>query len=206
MKVLILGTPRSGTTRLARYFQSGLNYTIHLEPWNEYIRTSETRYSFPFALESNCAVKSIIHQLPDEYSDISFTEFYKELLKEYELVIFLSRKDREAVLKSYTFQRELMIEDEKLGRPNSWHRPYNLKDNYSLPIEKYRQEVDSYFEIFDKVKQDLNLEVTWYEDLYSGNKNKVSNIIKKWGKEHSFDNIIKYVHPSKRYKRQTSLI
>ena len=206
MKVLIIGIPRSGTTNLARYFNIALNYQAHIEPWNIDLRKPQgTLYPYPFELEKNCVVKTIVHQLPESIHT-DYKEFYREAIKEYDLVILLSRKDREAVLMSFTYHKERMFEDVRAKRSYSWHLPYHIEDESLVPIEKRRSEAENFFRIFDEVKDDLNIKVTWYEDLYSGNESKVKEIIKDWGEEHTYEKIIEFVHPSKRYKRKKSTL
>lgn len=205
-KTLIIATPRSGSTVLAQYFFKVHKCVRHLEPWNPKLNQG---YEFPFILENNCVVKTIVDQVPFNFKSNDPVEFYHELIKMFDLVIFLCRKDKEAVIRSVAYQLKLEEKDLELGKERNWHRPYYLEDltdlNVELPTNRWhksftvRQLIDNIYNIFDNVSNSLGAKVTWYEDLYSGDKAKVDHIIKDWGPSHTYNKIIKHIHPSNRY-------
>jgi len=101
-RTLIVGTPRSGTSSLLRAFGASNGFKRYGEPWNHWL--SEKVLPFPYEFEKNCNVKTLIHTLPKEFINKPLTEFYDNLLPEFDNVILLGRRNFKEQLESYTYQ------------------------------------------------------------------------------------------------------
>ena len=166
MKILIIAIGRSGSTALTTLFGRILDYTTYYEPFNFKSAASKI---FPNTLPSNCVVKTISDQKPKDVVDI--LDFYTKYVNEYDRVILLSRKDKQLVYESilhrvtYFFNRD-------------WHTPYIYQE---LPENKeIREYVKNQSNLIESLSDILNIPITWYEDIYSGNIDFVKREITKW--------------------------
>ena len=188
MKILIIATPRSGSTRLTNTLASMLNYIAYQEPYNFY-HPSLASKTFPKQLPDNVITKTIFSQLPHGSSD-SF-EFYKKEISRYDKVIILSRKDIQAAYESFNHN----ITNNPKG---NWHSTYIYEDlNFDTNLFKnYLNWVNDIIEF----SLNLNIDITWYEDLYFGDQKNVKEIIDKWSIGVNSDTLIESLKNSKKYR------
>ena len=98
MKILIVGTPRSGTTSLLNVLSNACKLNKVFEPFNYDIPNN---YKFPFDLE-NSIVKLCPFQTPKEYGTHSdFFKFVKEYYLGFDKTILITRKDKDEHLISW---------------------------------------------------------------------------------------------------------
>jgi len=199
MKILIVGTPRSGTTSLIRGLGKTKNYRRYGEPWNKHIKE---RYPYPYSFHSNCIVKTLIEDLPAKFDDLknlTFNEkllkFYSEVKLDFDRIILLGRKDLNELIRSYTYFRE----KELLHKVN-WHDSYTLLDSVKLPVKKYEEEIyrmDNRLKILSEI---LNIKIDWYEDLYSGDINNVKRFLTKHDIDLDIEKFYEYLNPKNRQR------
>lgn len=191
MKILIIGAPRCGTTTLTKSLSEILNLESIIEPWNGMYNTNmENLYTHTFG--NDIVLKTIAEHVPQDVND--FDGFIKKFIKEFDKVIILSRRDREACLESFAYQ---WVYD---GRdPYFWHEHY-VFDN-RLEIDPFRDDVNHYLNKIEEISNYLDIPITWYEDLYSGDEKIVESIIKSWDLNIETTDLLKYVSPLKRYRR-----
>ena len=193
MKILIIAIGRSGSTALTTLFGRILDYTTYYEPFNFKSAASQI---FPNTLPSNCVVKTISDQKPKDVVDI--LDFYTKYVNEYDRVILLSRKDKQLVYESilhrvtYFFNRD-------------WHTPYIYQE---LPENKeIREYVKNESNLIESLSDILNIPITWYEDIYSGNIDLVKREITKWNIDSiNYENTLEYLNPKNKYRKTPSLI
>ena len=193
MKILIIAICRSGSTALTTLFGRILDYTTYYEPFNF---KSAAYQIFPNTLPSNCVVKTISDQKPKDVVDI--LDFYTKYVNEYDRVILLSRKDKQLVYESilhrvtYFFNRD-------------WHTPYIYQE---LPENKeIREYVKNQSNLIESLSDILNIPITWYEDIYSGNIDLVKREITKWNIDSiNYENTLEYLNPKNKYRKTPSLI
>ena len=193
MKILIIAICRSGSTALTTLFGRIFDYTTYYEPFNF---KSAAYQIFPNTLPSNCVVKTISDQKPKDVVDI--LDFYTKYVNEYDRVILLSRKDKQLVYESilhrvtYFFNRD-------------WHTPYIYQE---LPENKeIREYVKNQSNLIESLSDILNIPITWYEDIYSGNIDLVKREITKWNIDSiNYENTLEYLNPKNKYRKTPSLI
>lgn len=191
MKILIIGAPRCGTTTLTKALSELLNLKAYIEPWNcMYGTNMDNLYTVHFG--DDIVLKITIEQIPLDIED--YDNFIKEYYKLFDKVILLGRKDLQTCSESFVFQRTY---DEEV--PQFWHENY-VYDEELDTTEIYEQYEHWMYKLIE-VSHFLNLPVTWYEDLYSGNENTIQDCIKSWGIDIKTSDLLNYVHPSKRYRR-----
>lgn len=189
MKILIIGTPRSGTTSLIRAIGKSLNLTRIGEPFNyghPFIETSESI----FDIEDNTIVKTLYDHTPKLEEDNPFN-FLIKFSKEFDLVILLSRKDKTKILESIAHQY-------KHNKNGDWHQPYIYDD--TLNTDEYVEHIDFVVSGIKKLSTELNIPITWYEDLYSGDLNKIEKFLRDNKLPIETEEFFKFVDPKLRYR------
>tara|TARA_B110000977_G_C10925121_1_gene434740 strand:+ start:64 stop:672 length:609 start_codon:yes stop_codon:yes gene_type:complete len=197
MKILIIGTPRSGTSALVRAFSNSIGCKSYGEPWNRSLR--ENQLPFPYQFENKCVVKTLVHDIPEEFKDKPILDFYSALSSSFDKIILLGRKNIDDLTVSFAYQME---EDEKKKRTrNSWHTPYTV-DIKNLDIPRWKPEVKKWCTLLQDISIHLNTNITWYEDLYSGNTQYVDKFIKNLEVDLNKKTFYKWVNPDKKLRRQ----
>ena len=195
MKILIIAIGRSGSTALTTLFGRILDYSTYYEPFN-YSQPSAASQIFPNTLPGNCVVKTISDQKPKGVIDI--LDFYTKYVNEYDRVILLSRKDKQLVYESKLHRVTYFFN-------GNWHTPYIYQE---LPENsEVRNQVKIQNDLVESLSNVLNIPITWYEDLYSGNQQIVEREIKKWNIDSiHYENTLEYLNPKNKYRKTPSLI
>jgi len=199
MKILIIGTPRSGTTSLIKGLGKTKNYQRYGEPWNKYIGD---RYPYPFNFNSKCVVKTLIENIPAEFENLkglTFDEklfkFYNKVKLDFDRIILLGRKNLNEQIRSYTYFRE-----KELVTKVNWHDNYILPDSVELPTEKFKKEIYRMDDRLKKLSEILNIDIDWYEELYSGDLDNVKIFLTKHNLDLDLDKFYEYLNPKNRQR------
>lgn len=184
-RVIIVAMYRTGSTALVK----GLNNVFkirHLpEPWN-YNLHPESKFADAKNVIGHGLVKTLIWQLPPGESDM--IRFYSDFVKHYDNVIILGRKNRKELAESW----------HRAALTGNWYWSYYLEENHSLEIDlpKHNYCCDKLEELSEK----LQIPITWYEDLYSGNLDLIQKCIDQWGLNITAEQLFKYVDPKLKYR------
>jgi hypothetical protein len=200
MKILIVAIPRSGSTQLLKSIGTCLNLTKMGEPFNEGIWENINYNHIP---ENNVIVKSLIfhpsnHVLKSLLFD-NVIEFYKNYSKLFDKIILLSRKNTNEAAESYSYQ----INNSK---KKQWHKKYTYKETlkygeeiYDLNFwKKWMGRSKNNLEILSK---ELNIEIDWYEDIYSGDKKKITKFLNKHKLDLDISEFNEWVNPKHRLRQ-----
>lgn len=203
-KVLIIGTGRSGTSTLLRTLSTLLRLKKCGEPWNRVIQGGKD-IPEKDVISNYGIVKTLIGHMPLSYDAGKNREknreeywnncvnFYRTFVLNYDKVILLSRKQRKDIALSVAHQS---LRPKKY---QEWHKPY-----FALPESKLTLNMGHINRICDsieKLSKLINVPITWYEDLYSGDHNKILESIEKWNIDISVEEIYKFVDPKNRYRK-----
>ena len=205
MKILIVGTSRSGTTSLIQGISSQ-NFKSISEPFNDRFRDGQLDVSKYLNYENLC-IKSLVFQKPNDYKDT--ISFYKEFCKKFDKTILLDRN---------SFQ-EHWISNINLHYKNKLKENLNLttwpshdvwyKDEITSEIEN---EVinEGWFEFFKNEKklikilsEELNIKITLYENLYGNDRSISMDIINNWNINVDSKKLNEYLNPKYKYMRDT---
>ena len=190
MKILILASPRSGSTILNRALSKILKLFPYGEPFNYGLQRQNFKY--PFELRKKSVVKSLVFQVPEGYDNSKgdFYDFYKD---NFDRVILLTRKDIQKTYESYSY--------------NTYHYP-----NGNWPFKYWYEEVPFSYKLYNSVVRNhnkildyglkWNVPVTYYEDLYSGIKPQVLKCINSWDLDISFNDLFFYTTPANKYRKE----
>jgi len=172
MKILIISIPRSGSTSLFNalvHSSEEIKFDPYLEPWNPNI---DKYIGKDLDFNGNCIVKTIVHQKP---LGISWQDFYTKLIEKFDKVVLLSRINKVEVLESLSYAEEAT----KRRLMFDWHVKYNYKDIKDLPLEKYAGIVDFFYRRLNEIKKLFNLNIYFYEDLYTNSHEGRDNLLKE---------------------------
>ena len=195
-KILIIGTHRSGTSNLTITLAKTFRSKALGEPWNEWLNRERLGpgiepYPYPDGIVNFNIVKTLSQQVPLTYTKSS-VEFNVELSTYFDKVILLTRKDINEMALSYA----------KACERSLWHSEYVIRetDNLDLNIPMHTQARNMLYEIAEK----LDLPITWYEELYSGDKFKFTNEVNKWNLDINIDSFFNHFDPKNRYRKFTN--
>jgi hypothetical protein len=185
MKILIIGTLRSGTTTLMNAIGNGLNLTICNEPFLK----SNTNTIWD-SNQNDIVLKTMVHHQ-------SFSEL-DELRNSFDKTILLSRKDTKAVWESVCnaiYERDIL----KVGELDVWMKPYIHNEASLNPIHKFG--VHYRLNLIIKYSFHSDVDIIWYEDLFSSNRDVAKSTFDSIGLDLSYEDVYEYMNPSKRYRK-----
>lgn len=192
MRILIIGTPRSGTTTLMNAIAYGLKYRPLNEPFNPRVEFNEYNSKM-----TNIVLKTLSHHTTFEKLD--------ELVKEFDIIILLSRKDRNAAWESEcngSFRKkELNNRDGYYNGFEFWHEPYVHNPNSADLTLK--NEVNLKMDNLLNYSYHSKLPITWYEDLYSKDYTTAKESFESLKLGITYDDVFIYMDPTKKYRKDT---
>ena len=188
--ILIVGTHRSGTTNLLNSLAQIFDTSKIEEPWNYYL-FSHHECKYPQILQQYGIVKSLVEQVPYYWKKEYTVDFYLDLIDHYSKVVLLGRKNRIAIAESYARQMQFGDHD--------WHKEYSIEDTsiLKLDMEFINETCDTLIEISEK----SGIPITWYEDLYSGEVNKLKKVVNNWNFNVDIPILLEYTNPHNRYRK-----
>jgi hypothetical protein len=172
MKILILGTPRSGSTSLVRLIDSHINlpnYKMVIEPFNKSLYFNG-KHTIESLLEyENILVKNLFLIGNDEYAKNSFIDVYEYFnwcYSYFDKIIILDRKDKIAQSESFVINETMWRE-----RGIDWHtkKIYDLDKIDNSYLETM---IDRYIEsskILNDISYTNNFPIFYYEDIFLNN-------------------------------------
>lgn len=198
VKILIIGIHRSGTTSLAKGLHASLegDFTLFREPYNSGTREYwGVCHLHPFSWPDSCIVKMLIDQLPYGFKG-NYLDYFTSIVSDFDRVILLKRKNKKQVLESFSHANYY---HETKGR-FSWHSSYTYDQNVNT--EKYKMYINDLYQQLGELQKTLNIKYTYYEDLYSGNRDKVNKFLKRNKLTVNLEEFFKFVDPSKKYRKE----
>jgi len=189
MRILIIATPRSGSTVLTNTISKLLDCVEYHEPYNSK-HPVKSPVEFIKKLPSSVVVKTMIHHVP--FDGIGSIDFYKKEINHYDKVILLSRQDVRSSYESYNHN----INENFNG---NWHQPYKYKER-DLDLNLYNSYLKWTSTLID-YSLAVNLPITWYEDLYNKDINVTKNIISSWNISNNVDGALSNFNPTAKYRK-----
>ena len=174
MKILILGTPRSGSTSLVKFIDSHIklsNYQMFIEPFNRFLYPNkeydEDRDTILYVTKyNNVLVKSLFLLEHEEYPTKSFNDIYEYLdwcYSYFDKIIILDRKDKLAQSESFVVN-ETSMREKGIG----WHTP-KIYDVDKIEPSYIKTMIDRYTkssEILHNISYKHKFPMFYYEDIF----------------------------------------
>lgn len=183
MKILIVALPRTGSSNLLKGIAEG-NYLNKSEVYYEPFHLSKKNQNLVYT--ENILVKTLIEQTTNE-----LLLQYKE---KFDKVILLSRRDLFKASESlaYSFQSK------------DFHKPYSFsfKDIDKKWIKYSKNYIKKAYIQMLKFSSLTKIPITYYEDLYSGNKDFLKNFLKIYNIQiQDFNTMYKCLDPKNKYRK-----
>lgn len=211
MKILIISIPRSGSTSLfSSLYQNLKNYRGFCEPFNpkeEGFGDLKSQYSLNY---NNLLVKVLPWDLL--YNSTSSFTFIGELFKRNtlsineikpyiisQLIEYSSNFNQIILLSRKNIQKAAESTAHFAVKGGNFHTPYSYTPQKCIPefVNLQRHNVD----IINKLSQSIKVPITYYEDLYSGNKAYIKDFLNKNNIAiNNFDVFTEYLHPKYKYR------
>jgi hypothetical protein len=182
-KILIIANSRSGSknTMVSLHKVTGIRFRA--EPWNYTHEWKDRDYSIS---EDRIIIKTLADQIPEGRE---FNEFYDELIPKFDLVILLSRKNRDDVYESFNY-----FASNNIDWHTEWERPEGM-----VVSDEVMGVVDNQYVCLKEIHNKYNLPFTWYEDLYSGDYEIFKEVTKDWGIDSK--ELFSYFNPNNRLRK-----
>jgi hypothetical protein len=201
VKILIIGTSRSGTTSLINGIYNQNFYKIS-EPFNDRFRKAQIN-TIDFSLHTNLCIKSLVFQKPHNHTDA--ISFYKNFSLNFDKTILLDRSNTE----EHWFSNINLHYKNKLKEKlklDSW--PSHDKWYPSDITKKIEDDVISsgWYEFFKKEKaliqslsKTLKIDISLYETLYGDDRSISLDMIESWGLTLDCKKLNSYLNPKYKY-------
>ena len=182
-KILVIANSRSGSknTMVSLHKVTGIRYRA--EPWNYTHDWKDRDYSIS---EDKIIIKTLADQIPEGFE---FNEFYDELIPKFDLVILLSRKNKNEVYESFNYFARNNID---------WHTEWEKPEDMVISDEVMNV-VDNQYYCLNEIHNRYGIPFTWYEDLYSGDYETFKEVTKDWGL--NIDELYENFNPKNRLRK-----
>jgi hypothetical protein len=181
MRILILATPRSGSTSLVKLIDSHIklsNHTTLIEPFNyefnQYLKKIDSILNV-----ENILIKNLFLIGIDDYPIDSFGNVYEYIewcYTFFDKIILLDRKDKLAQSESFAINETSMRE-----RAIGWHTPkiYDIEKIEPSYIKTMFNRYTESSEILHKISYDKKFPIFYYEDIFvKHNKSHIEDLFK----------------------------
>ena len=210
MKILIIASPRSGSTTLFNALYKSLdNYKGFCEPFNskseslgDPINEYSLNYdnlivkllSIDFRHLQNFQIELIGNLYAHNYIDIeSIKDFYLPIVKNYtsffDKIVFLTRENQQEASQSFSYS----------ATTGEYHKKYNYDNEYfdfrSKNIIKNHSKMVEYF------SKSLNIPLFFYEDLFNNTKSLLDFLDYYQFPIKNLDNFLEYFKSKYRYRQ-----
>lgn len=178
MKILVLATPRSGSTSLTKLINAHLNpdYSLFIEPFNPNFYQLYKNKGFDFQTIiplqncNNLLVKTLLLVENNEYPLKSFNSsnsYFDWCISFFDKIILLDRIDKLAQSESFAFNETMF---RKYGI--DWHTPkkYNIAEIDSLYIQNMVDRYTASAKLLSSISIKCEQPIFYYEDIFESYK------------------------------------
>ena len=191
MRILLITIPRSGSVSLLLGLSKSLSLDKVGEPFNKQL-WKET----PNIDKNNIVVKTFIDQLPNE--QLNNIEFYKKLSNDFHKIIIVSRKNLIESAESYAYHN-------KHSTKEGWMNRYYFND-VGLNVEHWYNWFNILHSDLEKLSKELEMEIDWYEDIFSGNPSSIDSFLNKHSLAVDKKILLDYLNPKNKYRQTNPII
>ena len=177
---MIIAHERSGSTNMMSALSKIYKIRQYAEPFNI---AWNNKLIVNFSKE--CVVKTIINQRTND--------FYIDYVKNFDVVILLFRNNAKETIESLASMW-------KLNNYNRWHDAWRIDSNLIIPEIVF----DSILKQQQQIKElsiRMELPITYYEDLYSGDINKFTKTLETIKLTHHIEELFPHFNPKNRLRQ-----
>ncbi len=202
MKILIEAIPRSGSTALLNALGKIYKFRSISEPWLQasYYETLTENFLKKRKVK-NVIVKCMASQTPSDGKYENRLEIHTRFAKQFDIVICLGRKSKKEQVESF-------VHAIKNNRgPKEWHGKYSFNDSVqSSEYTQYGEQYESHMSDLKLLANNVNSEIIWYEDLFSGDEDIVNSCLKNLPDKISYSSLKKYIDPILKYRTPDKIL
>ena len=198
MKILIISSPRAGSSSLIYSITELSNYESIYEPYiNQLSERTEERIPYPYVVPDNCVVKMLSYQVPKKYGNKDdFLGYIASVYKDYDRVILLNRKNEKEHFESLVNLQIRNKNRKDVFAP--WYYSDIKKDLHLFDTKLYIR----YRKVIDEISTELSIPIIYYEDLYGSDRNKSLKILKTLDLDLDVSSLNEKLHPKFKYRQK----
>ena len=193
MRILIISSPRAGSTSLIRALGKVCNIKTYEEPFNKHWGS---HYKNKYKFDPDCAVKVMSYEKAKN-SDKTSVQFLSEFSKSFKHTVILDRLNYKEQLESYAFARQRRYD-------SGWQTPYVYDNSVDLGREDYFLTLQK--ENLKLISENINSDIVYYENLYSDNAETLKKELKKANLNLDIDRLMTELSPIHKLRRKQIFI
>jgi len=191
MRIALISLPRTGSTSISRYYKSiNKNVVVIDEPFNLIVNNPTILYN-NLLKNKNLFIKTMYGDNPLEFENMSAKEFVLKLIDDFDLVLFLTRRNIKEHTESYI----------QALQTSKWASSYVYDSKFDTLYNEVENKLNKLNLELIETCNELNKPLYFYEDLYD--ELKKENIIQfLYSIECDYDKEIfnKFLNTSNKYR------
>jgi hypothetical protein len=160
MKIALISLPRTGSTSISRYYKSiNKDVVVIDEPFNLLVNNPTILYD-NLLKNDNLFIKTMYGDNPLEFENMSAKEFVLKLINDFDLVLFLTRKNIKEHTESYV----------QALQTSKWASNYVYNSKFNELYNEVESKLNKLNLELIETCNELNKSLYLYEDLYDSHK------------------------------------
>ena len=160
MKIALISLPRTGSTSISRYYKSiNKDVVVIDEPFNLLVNNPTILYDNLLKNDS-LFIKTMYGDNPLEFENMSAKEFVLKLINDFDLVVFLTRKNIKEHTESYV----------QALQTSKWASNYVYNSKFNELYNEVESKLNKLNLELIETCNELNKSLYLYEDLYDSHK------------------------------------
>jgi protoheme ferro-lyase len=157
MKIALISLPRTGSTSISRYYKS-INKDVMVidEPFNLVVNNPTILYS-NLIKNNNLFIKTMYGDNPLEFENMSAKEFILKLIDDFDLVLFLTRRNIKEHTESYV----------QALQTSKWASSYVYNSKFNILYNEVENKLNKLNLEMIETCNELKMPLYFYEDLYN---------------------------------------
>jgi hypothetical protein len=160
MKIALISLPRTGSTSISRYYKSiNKDVVVIDEPFNLLVNSPTILYD-NLLKNNNLFIKTMYGDNPLEFENMSAKEFVLKLINDFDLVVFLTRRNIKEHTESYV----------QALQTSKWASNYVYNSKFNELYNEVENKLNKLNLELIETCNELNKSLYLYEDLYDSHK------------------------------------
>jgi hypothetical protein len=156
MKIALISLPRTGSTSISRYYKSiNKDVVVIDEPFNLIVNNPTILYD-NLIKNNNLFIKTMYGDNPLEFKNMSAKEFVLKLINDFDLVVFLTRRNIKEHTESYV----------QALQTSKWASNYVYDCKFNTFYDEAEGKLNKLNLELIQTCNELNKPLYFYEDLY----------------------------------------
>ena len=157
MKIALISLPRTGSTSISRYYKyTNKDVIVIDEPFNLVVNNPTILYN-DLIKNQNLFIKTMYGDNPLEFKNMSAKEFVLKLIDDFDLVLFLTRKNIKEHTESYV----------QALQTSKWASNYVYDSKFDKLYNEVEVKLNKLNLEMIETCNELNKKLYFYEDLYN---------------------------------------